>query len=79
MGDFENVFKKRKKMQILVTIVAALAVMVSYFTNLQTIVLVIVIGLVVFTRFNWRCPKCNKYLGRSGNPTHCSNCGEKLQ
>lgn len=78
MEDFKEVFKKRKKMQILVTIVAALAAMASYITNFKTIALIIVIGVVIFSRFNWRCPKCNKYLGKGSNPKHCSNCGQTL-
>jgi len=27
---------------------------------------------------NWRCPGCNKYLGRSFNPKFCQRCGVQL-
>ena len=42
------------------------------------IVCVVTIGVVIFTIMNWRCPNCNKYLGRSISCKFCKNCGEKL-
>jgi len=38
----------------------------------------IVAGGLIFSLRNWRCPACNKYLGRSFNPKHCQNCGVQL-
>jgi hypothetical protein len=37
-----------------------------------------VLGLFVFSLFNWRCPRCNAYLGR-WSFKHCSNCGIELR
>jgi hypothetical protein len=41
--------------------------------------LVLVLGALAFTLRNWRCPACEKYLGRSFNPKHCQNCGIQLR
>ena len=38
----------------------------------------IVIGVVIFSLTNWRCPECNKYLGKTFNPSYCSRCGTQL-
>lgn len=39
----------------------------------------IVICLVGFSFWNWRCPSCKKYLGKGINPGFCSNCGARLR
>ncbi len=39
---------------------------------------VVTIGVVIFTIINWRCPNCNKYLGRSIASKFCKNCGANL-
>jgi len=33
----------------------------------------------VFSLYNWRCPACNKYLGKQRSPKYCSKCGVALQ
>ena len=36
-----------------------------------------VIGaLIVYSRFNWRCPVCNGYLGQEFNVKVCKECGK---
>jgi len=42
------------------------------------IFLAIVAGALFYSFRNWRCPACNKYLGRGFNPRHCQNCGVEL-
>jgi hypothetical protein len=32
-----------------------------------------------FTISNWRCPACDKYLGKRANPESCPDCGAKLR
>ncbi len=32
-----------------------------------------------FSAFNWRCPSCNKYLGRNINSRICKKCGSRLR
>lgn len=36
-------------------------------------------GAFVYTLFNWRCPACNRYLGRQPSPRVCGKCGARLQ
>lgn len=36
-------------------------------------------GAIIFSFTNWRCPSCNKYLGKEMNPKFCSKCGIKLR
>jgi len=35
--------------------------------------------VVLFSFVNWRCPACNRPLGRYGNPRFCFRCGVPLQ
>lgn len=38
------------------------------------------VGQIVFTQYNWRCPRCNRFLGlRSLNPTVCRKCCTPLR
>jgi rRNA maturation endonuclease Nob1 len=33
---------------------------------------------LIFSLFNWRCPSCNKYLGKAINAKFCAKCGVQL-
>jgi hypothetical protein len=35
-------------------------------------------GSLIFTWVKWRCPNCEKYLGRERNPRFCPQCGITL-
>jgi hypothetical protein len=39
----------------------------------------LIIGAIIFSLINWRCPACSKYLGKGINPTFCAKCGFKLK
>jgi hypothetical protein len=39
----------------------------------------VAMGAFIFSLFNWRCPACNKYIGRGFNPNYCSKCGVGLR
>jgi hypothetical protein len=41
--------------------------------------LVVVVGALVFSFRNWRCPACDRYLGKGSNPHFCPKCGVALQ
>ena len=41
--------------------------------------LVAVLSVLVFSLWNWRCPACARYLGRTINPAYCSRCGAQLR
>lgn len=43
------------------------------------IFVLLVAGAVIFSFVNWKCPACNRYLGKSANPTFCSKCGVALR
>lgn len=40
---------------------------------------VVVAVYVIFSLRNWRCPSCERYLGKGMNPSFCRKCGTKLQ
>ena len=39
----------------------------------------LIIGVLIFSLLNWRCPACNRYLGKAFNPKFCSKCGVQLK
>ena len=39
----------------------------------------LIISVVVFSLFNYRCPACHGYLGKSINPSFCQRCGVRLR
>jgi len=41
--------------------------------------LLLVGGAIVFSFRNWRCPACDKYLGKGISPRFCPKCGVALQ
>jgi len=40
---------------------------------------VLVVGLLAFSLWNWRCPSCRAYLGRGLSPRFCRHCGQQLR
>ncbi|MEO8277471.1 MAG: hypothetical protein ABI639_14755 [Thermoanaerobaculia bacterium] len=42
-------------------------------------VFAVVIGALVFSFRNWRCPACDRYLGKGSAPRFCPKCGVELQ
>jgi hypothetical protein len=43
------------------------------------LLLAVVFGVLIFSFGNWRCPKCNGYLGKAISPKFCARCGVQLQ
>ena len=43
-----------------------------------TISFALIISVLIFSLLNWRCPACNKYLGKAINPKFCAKCGVQL-
>ena len=41
--------------------------------------LILVVGAIAFSLIHWRCPACNRYLGKQLSPKYCSRCGVTLQ
>jgi len=90
--DVVAAFKRRRRRQLallvpvllaFVCIVALAQIEGDTIFGLPTVLIfaiclvVIVVG-VIFSFFNWRCPACNSYLGRSLSPKFCWNCGVPL-
>jgi len=48
-------------------------------TAIAPVSFVVVAGAMIFSLRNWRCPACNRYLGRTFNPRYCQGCGIELR
>jgi hypothetical protein len=91
--SFQETFAVRRRRQILLSVplvVTMLAVIVGTEEKAETVFgLPIAVAFPVFFAFialallfsfkNWRCPACNKYLGKVWNPRHCHSCGVALR
>jgi hypothetical protein len=92
--EFKEQFGKRHRKQLMVTIPLILAMFIlilggnedtglvfglipngSYFTFFS----IFIIFALIFSLKNWRCPACNKYLGKNYNPKFCPSCGAELR
>jgi hypothetical protein len=92
-AEFKESFAQRRRKQLLVAaliIPIILVVVISEDQGAGTIFgysaeiygpvfLIAVIVALLFSLRNWRCPACNKYLGRSINPKFCQSCGVELR
>lgn len=92
-ADFKAEFAKRWKRQILVSlpVVAAILIFAVVTRNAEVplfglppaviggIAFALILGTLVFSLLNWRCPACNKYLGKGISPAFCPKCGAPLQ
>jgi hypothetical protein len=91
---FKEQFGLRRKRQIILAIpLVALIVAFSVLADEQTggsmlglpiavvgpAFAVLVVGAIVFSLRNWRCPACDRYLGKGINPRFCPKCGAALQ
>jgi len=85
-------FKKRRTRQIMAVgpIILAFIALLSVEGNptgifglpqniVLSITFAVIISVLIFSLFNWRCPSCNKYLGKAINPKFCAKCGVQLR
>ncbi len=93
VAAFKDQYAQRRQKQLIATIPAIGAVLVlallgdkreEDFLGLSAdtvgvLLFVVIAGVVAFSFFNWRCPACNGYLGRTWNPSFCSKCGVALR
>ncbi len=91
--EFKDRFRARRTRQLVLTVpVIALVVGASFLRRghassiagipasvFVPMFFVAVVGMLVFSFFNWRCPACNAYLGRGLAPRFCAKCGVELQ
>ena len=95
IADFKAEFARRRKRQLLVSLpLAAVVILFAIFSRtaeapplglppavlrIAVFVFVLVLGAIAFSLWNWRCPACNKYLGKGVSPSFCPKCGVPLQ
>jgi fatty acid desaturase len=93
LEDFKAEFAKRRKRQLLVSlpVVAAILIVAVASENAKVplfglppavagaIAFAAILGTLVFSLSNWRCPACNKYLGKGIGPSFCPRCGVPLR
>ena len=90
---FLNTYSERRKRQLAVSLPMIAVVFAVVMTEdrgsdailglpanlVGPIFLGLVLAVLVFSFRNWRCPACEKYLGRTFNPKHCQHCGIQLR
>lgn len=92
---FKEQFTRRRRRQIMITVpVVAIFIGLAAFADdegnipiltgippevLVPVVVVLVGMALAFSFRNWRCPACDKYLGKGINPHFCPKCGAPLQ
>ncbi len=90
--EFIQEFGRRRKRQLTVTLPVMVVVVLAsldlegeahyfHFLSLEMLTgltILLVLGILLFSLKNWRCPACNKYLGKGWNPRYCPHCGIQL-
>lgn len=92
LTEFKAEFARRRKRQLLVTIpLVAGVVLLRVFRTEEGLIFglpastvmgaafAVVMAVLAFSLWNWRCPACNKYLGKGISPAFCRKCGVPLQ
>jgi len=89
MDPIKTEFKKRRSIQIVISISTIPVLVFLYFLTITENdqffgfsilkwiigIAILFIILIIYSLKNWRCPKCNSNLGNdSFNPKTCSNC-----
>jgi hypothetical protein len=92
-ADFKRSFSVRRRRQLTVAIpfVLVMVAMVIAGEGEQQdlfglpiaiwgpVLAVLLVGVLAFSFRNWRCPACDKYLGKAFNPSFCPKCGVALR
>ncbi len=88
--EIKEKFAARKRNQIAITIPIIGMILLLVFSEgkeevfgvpivlLAPVIFVGFVGALVFSLKNWRCPGCNKYLGKGMSPKFCAKCGAPL-
>ncbi len=92
MQDYEvyEAFRKKKIRQYSITLLIIPLILLKIFDQeimkigwineimISAIAVLIVSILIIFSLINWRCPKCEKYLGKETSIKYCKKCGIQL-
>ena len=90
---FKREFAERRRKQMILVIPFLILIVGSFFMGDRDVssifgisseaaglaFLILVAGALAFSFRNWRCPACDKYLGKVINPKHCHACGIELR
>jgi len=90
-SEIYAIFAKRKKRQnwittIMVVMIIGMVPFRSFTASLpnpfQNILvwggILFISALIVLSFINWRCPSCERWLGRETKMAYCQHCGAKL-
>ena len=92
-NEFQRLFALRRRRQMILA-VPLLAVFIAVMAvkdrpegvilglpanMVGPVFLALAVGALLFSLWNWRCPACAKYLGKSISPRFCPKCGVALQ
>ena len=86
MQKHEKIAGKRTRRNIIFGLLMTIVLLMSYlefvaiknYYLINKILFVFIILAMVYHLSDWRCSKCDSYLGRD-NPKYCSKCGCKIQ
>jgi hypothetical protein len=93
-ATFKQEFAARRKRQIMLAVpLVALFLGVAIFSDekdqaalpgipmrvVAPVLVAAVVGALIFSLRNWRCPACDRYLGKGASPRFCPKCGVALQ
>lgn len=88
--EFREQFRARRKRQLMVAVPSILVAVAFAFLPrgasiagvspdvIGAAVVAFVLGALIFSARNWRCPACNVYLGSSISQRFCRKCGVQL-
>lgn len=91
--DFRDRFELRRRRQLVATVPTVIVIFATAILQrdgsgtlagvpepvIGSLFVVAIVGILVFSLLNWRCPACQSYLGRSISPRFCQKCGVELR
>ncbi len=79
-------FRKRHRIQLtLAAVFVAVLIGFSVISGrssddaLAWVMLPLIAAVLIVSLLNWRCPACNRYLGKTMFPKFCGKCGARLR
>ena len=90
--EFQRLFVLRRRRQLILAVILVPAIVVALVLRDRGDVallglppslwgpafFVLFVSALLFSLWNWRCPDCDRYLGKSISPRYCPKCGVAL-